>query len=499
MITDLYIGVDLGTGSCRCAIVDNKVKLIEFEIGDYKSNNISGKWIEQDPEAIFECFVEVVSRAVAKAKDKYPKRRFQGISIGGALHNIMALSPKSEPLTGVMTWADTRAFPQAEKVKAISKGKSFYNETGCPPHAMYPVFKIGWLGENQLDIYQKASKFISAKEYVVFRLTGELMVDTSVASGSGFLNVHTLDWNPSSLAIAGIGRDKLSTLCTPMTIIPELIPHVANTIGIPATTPLVLGASDAFASSIGSGAVNSWQATCMVGTSGALRVFSEYPWLDKKSRSWCYCIEEGRWLIGGAINNGGLAFAWLRNLVNKYLPNEEFSFDDLMNLAEKVKPGANDLLCLPFFSGERSPNWNEHARAAFYGLTLEHDLSHMSRAIIEAICFRIRSLLDILSDSPIKINQVKASGGFTKSNLWLQIMSDVLNKELIVPAVGETSCLGTTFWVLKNHGVINNYQEFGDLIPNGKIFEPDRKESEVYQDIYQKYLQLYSNVSDLYK
>jgi gluconokinase len=104
-----------------------------------------------------------------------------------------------------------------------------------------------------------------------------------------------------------------------------------------------------------------------------------------------------------------------------------------------------------------------------------------------------------LSDSPIKINQVKASGGFTKSNLWLQIMSDVLNKELIVPAVGETSCLGTTFWVLKNHGVINNYQEFGDLIPNGKIFEPDRKESEVYQDIYQKYLQLYSNVSDLYK
>jgi len=287
-----------------------------------------------------------------------------------------------------------------------------------------------------------------------------------------------------------------------LTVLPVIRSDLVVEMGLPAGAQIYLGSSDAANSSLGAGAVQPWQATCMVGTSGALRVISNRPVLDPKHRSWCYAIDHNHWLIGGAINNGGLAVAWLRDLLNGALsaqtPHAELSFEDLIALASEVNPGADGLICLPFFAGERSPNWNLNARGAFFGLTLGHDARHLARALLEGIAFRLRSLDDVLQDIAIQCTQIRASGGFTHSPLWLQIITSVLNRELIVPATGETSSLGAALWAMHGAGAVASLEDIDQLIPVMTSYQAIPEQTQVYTRIYPLYCELYQAASPFF-
>ena len=266
------------------------------------------------------------------------------------------------------------------------------------------------------EVFQAARRYVSAKEYVAYRLTGAWRVDYSLAAGSGFLDTDTLQWSGRALELAGIRADQLSPLAAPSARLGTLQPEVAGRMGVPAGTPVAMGSSDAVNSSIGAGAVTAAQATLMIGTSGALRVVSPRPVLDPAARSWCYAIDERHWLIGGAINNGGVALSWLRDCLNQARAGQALSFEDVLALAGRAPAGSGGLVCLPFFAGERSPNWNLNARAAFFGMSLEHGLPHMARALLEGIGFRFKSLLEVLVDIGLDVEQIVASGGFTQSD-----------------------------------------------------------------------------------
>ncbi len=314
------------------------------------------------------------------------------------------------------------------------------------------------------------------------------------------LNVHTLDWSALALEVSGASRSQLSPLAGPQTTIQGLEPGIAQAMGISPQTRVVLGSSDAASSSYGAGAVNPWQATCMIGTSGALRVISPRPVLDDRARLWCYAVDEKRWLVGGAINNGGIAFSWLKDAVNRAIPGDPgrpgLSFDDLVAQAGQVEAGAEGLVCLPFFAGERSPHWNMNARAVLFGLTLRHDLRHIARALLEGVAFRMRSLNEILGAMHGEIREVRASGGFTHSELWTQIMTDVLNRDLLVPVYGETSSLGAAFWAMLGAGALPTFEAAGGLAPADRRYQPSPAAAAVYDKLYPIYTGLYDSLGE---
>ena len=198
----------------------------------------------------------------------------------------------------------------------------------------------------------------------------------------------------------------------------------------------------------------------MVGTSGALRLVAPRPVLHPAGRSWCYAIDAAHWLVGGAINNGGVALSWLRELFNR-ASGEQVSFDDLAALAAQAPAGAGGLLCLPFFAGERSPNWNLNARGVFFGLSLQHGAAHMARALLEGVAFRFSSLAEMLAEAGCAIGEVRASGGFVHSPLWLQITASALQRELRLPSSGETSSWGAAAWALIGAGALGSLEEAG--------------------------------------
>jgi gluconokinase len=357
-----------------------------------------------------------------------------------------------------------------------------------------------WLREEKPHIFERAVRFISAKEYVLHRLTGEYLIDYSVAAGSGLLNTHTLEWNTPSLELAGIRLNQLSPLVDPRDSITGLNPQLANQMGIPRDTPIVLGSADAVNSSLGAGAVQWNQATLMIGTSGAFRIISPNAMLDDKVRTYCYAIDHDHWLVGGAINNAGLALTWLRDASNRMLDglakDVRISYDDLIASASQVPPGAEGVICLPFFAGERSPYWNMNARGVFFGLSLNHDARHIARALMEGVAYRLRSIGDVFADLGVALTEIRASGGFTHSDLWPQIVSSVLGQDIVVPASGETSSLGAAFWALLGSGVVKEFNDIHPLVPINKIYHPNDQETALYEEIYRIYLQLYFHLRE---
>jgi gluconokinase len=488
-----FLGIDLGTGSCKSVVVSEAGQILGFGIGEYFSSKADQRWIDQNPQAVLEGMIRAV-RAAIEQSGMNPLK-CQALSIDSALHTLIAVDRKGEPLTGIYTWADVRGSQQAQGVRASPLAKELYQNSGCPPSNIYPLYKILWLREEQPEIFRQAEGFFTAKEYVFQKITGLRLQDYCLAAGSAIMNTHTLDWDPLALELIGINPGYLAPLADPQTKIRGINPELAKTLGIPADTLVVLGSSDAFNSTLGAGAVGPGQATCMVGTSGAFRTLVAQPILDENARTWCYAVDRQHWLIGGAINNGGLSLSWLRDLINSAaLGGDHMSFEKLVDLAGASPAGSGGLVCLPFFTGERSPNWNGDARAMFFGLTLQHDIRHVSRSLLEGVAYRLRSISEILSDLTGDIQEIHASGGFAHSGLWPQIISSVIGRDLLTPEWPETSSLGAALWAMLGAGAFSSLEDAAGGVTIARRIQPIPADMALYDRLYRVYQELYRQV-----
>jgi gluconokinase len=489
-----YLGIDLGTGSCKAVVISPDAQILGFDTGVYANVSEQALWGEQEPETLVKAMVASVRIAIKHAGVN--TKRCGGLSVGGALHSMIALDEKRRPLTGIITWVDARAVDQAEAVRRTDQAQRIYRQTGCPIHTMFPIYKLMWLRENQPGLFENTAWFVAAKTYVIQRLTGQFVCDYNTAAGSGLLNTHSLKWDADSLELAGILTQQLGEAQNPRTVIEGITPELAAAMGIPDDVPLVLGASDAVNSSIGAGAVFEDRATCMVGTSGAYRIIAKKAVLDPDGRSWCYVIDPDHWLVGGAINNGGIALTWLRDALNRVKSSgsqkDSLSFTDMIRLAASVAPGADGLICLPFMAGERSPNWNMNARGVFLGLSLDHGVNHMARALLEGVAFRLCSVAEMLEGIGCHATEVRVSGGLTQSELWPQIIAAVLNVELRIPQWGETSSLGAALWALLGTGVIDTFEQINNLVPMAQSHKPNAAEARRYSELYGLYKEVYT-------
>ena len=428
----------------------------------------------------------------------------QALSIGGAYHSLNAIDKSDTPLTGVTTWVDECTTKQAQRVREKHDAHEIYLQTGCPVHRLYPLYRLIWLREEQPELFHKTVRYISAEEYVIKQLTGEYLIDFGVAAGSALLNTHSLGWDAASLDLAGIRFEQLSPLVDSRQVLKGINPELATQMGITRETPLVLGSADAVNSILGAGAVLPGQATCMIGTSGAFRIIAPNPMLDEQARSGCYAIDKSHWLVGGAINNAGLALTWLRDAFNQLLlqtqtKDTRISFDDLVASASETPPGADGLICLPFFAGERSPYWNMNARGVFFGLSLDHDARHLARALMEGVAYRLRSMRDVLIELGVDVKEIRASGGFTHSDLWPQLLVSALNHNLTIPAGGETTSLGAAFWALLGSGVVERFEDLHSLVKVTNTYYPDPKETLLYDSLYKIYMDLYLGLGESFE
>jgi gluconokinase len=415
------------------------------------------------------------------------------IALSSAMHSILAVDKKGEPLTNAILWSDTRSSRIAEDLRASALGEKIYLATGTPLHSMSPLCKIRWLREAQKDLFAKAHKFLSIKEFIWFQLFGEYVIDHSLASATGLFNVHQLRWEETALQFAGISPEQLS-LPLPVTYAKaDLQPTLAKAMALPEQTRFIIGASDGTLANLGSLCLRSSEAAITIGTSAAVRVTSSKPVQDAERMIFNYLLDENTFVCGGAINNGGNVFQWL--LESLFAQHRDVTnYEALFAAISTVVPGSDGLLFLPYLHGERAPIWDEGSSGAFIGLQSSHGLPHLARAAAEGVCFALNHILSYLEEVCGDVEQVLVSGGLVHSAVMMQLLADVTGKKVVVQQDGDASAVGAVYLAQKALGIITDYESIP--APKADVFLPQPQDMQRYRQLFSLYKNLYPVLKD---
>ena len=325
----VVLGVDIGTTSAKAVAFDADARELGRGETAYPLLEPEHGQAVQDPAVVVDGTLAAIRAAAAGARDR--GARIAALSFSGAMHSLVGLDAGGGALTPLVTWGDMRATEQAERLRA--EHPELHDRTGTPLHPMSPLPKLLWFAEHEPETFAATRRWAGIKELVLARLTGAWAVDHSIASGTGLLNLRELDWDREALAIAGIDADSLSPL-VPTTHRLELGAAAAADLGLDAGPAVIVGAGDGPLANLGLGAVRPGVAACSIGTSGALRLMVERPAVDPQRRVFCYALVPGRWIVGGAINNGGAVLRWAGEALAPDLgPHAEAQ---LLELAAKV-------------------------------------------------------------------------------------------------------------------------------------------------------------------
>ncbi|SCF35009.1 gluconate kinase, FGGY family [Micromonospora viridifaciens] len=487
----VVVGVDIGTTSTKAVAFDTGGRqLVAHSIG-YPLDQPQPGYAEQDPQLIFDAVVGAV-RAVV---DELPGR-VAGLSFGSALHSLIGLDADATPLTASVTWADSRASAQAERLRTEPSGLALHQRTGTPLHPMAPLPKLVWFAEQQPRLHERAAHWVGIKDYVLLRLAGELVTDHSVASATGLMDIHRLAWDAEALRIAGITEAHLPRLVATTHVLPGLTADAARATCLPADTPIVVGAGDGPLANLGLGAVHPGEAACSIGTSGAVRVMVERPGVDPLGGVFCYALTEQRWVVGGAINNGGIVLQWAGEALAPELG--EHAEEQLLDLAARAPVGSGGLIMLPYLLSERAPHWSALPRGAYVGLTHGHRREHLVRAALEGVCQQLALVLTSVRATGNEVHEVRASGGFARSPLWRQLLADVLGMPVRFPAGHQGSSFGAALLGMQALGLIESIEVAADLVRIEETVRPDPAAAATYAAQLPLFTELYDALVPTY-
>lgn len=486
--SDLILAIDIGTSSVKAVLFDAELRQAAIARQPYSILTPHADWNEQEPDFI----VGAVLRAMRESIDAMPGgAQLLAVAFSSQLYSVLALGADGRPLTNSIIWTDTRSAPTALRLRQPATAAEVYRRTGCPIDAIYPLSKIKWLKEAQ-DL-PDGVKFISIKEYVLFRLTGQLLADWSIASATGLFDIETRQWAPLALEVLNISPRHLSELASPRTALRQWNKEIAQQAGIPSGTPLVIGGGDGPLASLGVGAFSPDVIAVNVGSSAAARLVISQPVVDAAGRLWTYVADEDLWVMGGMVSSGGIVYEWfLRCFLSGVA---EAAGGDLHQYADRIaaagRPGADGLIFIPYLSGEQCPAWHSHTRGGFFGLELRHRRSHFARAVLEGITrsiYRVAESLRPHLSGPIR--EVRVTGGLASSPLWLQIAADMLGATIAVPESTEGSARGAAMLALLTLGAKSNVGDFAGLFPIRERLLPRADVHAFYEQQYRRFLEI---------
>lgn len=482
------LGIDIGTGSTKAVAISLIGEALGTVSSHYPINSPEPGYSEQDPELIWDAFVNCLSGIITKLGSP------QAISLSSAMHSIIPVDEMGSALYPMITWADSRSENIAQALRATEQGASLYHNCGTAIHAMSPLNKLLWLKANKTKVFEAAHKFISIKEYVWFKLFGVFEVDYSIASATGMFDIVKKQWSDEALDLIGIPASKLSEPVNTTQYRTNIKSKVASLTGVDAITPFVTGASDGACANLGSHTTGPGIAALTIGTSGAVRITSGKPVYNYEAMVFNYLLDEQTFVCGGAVNNGGIAVNWL---LRNFLKKENITgadYDALFEEIATVPAGSEGLIFLPYLYGERAPLWDTKTSGTFFNIKPSHTRSHFLRAGLEGICFALNDVLKTLEDASGEITQVNISGGFTSSAVWTQVLADITGKKLAVLQSEDSSALGAIYLAAR----VLRSESYAQLttVEQQEFINPDKNNYEVYSRMFPVFKKLYTDLKE---
>ncbi len=412
------------------------------------------------------------------------------IGLCGTWHSLLLLDNEHKPLGRIKTWADQSA---TATVAPLRRDEAFvkrlYHKTGCMTHALYPIWKWIHVTRTEPRLALKTASLSSQIEYVHQALTTGRSVSKCTASGTGLMNINTLDWDDEILEFAGIKREQLGELVDAFYAAP-LLPRVAQAVGLPSGLPVTVGCADGAMNQVGIGGVREGIMSMSVGTSGALRAAHKEPKLPGEPSTWCYYLFNNKRLAGAAINGATNCVDWYLDCLSARDGGCR-DYDKFTEGASEVQ-GERAPYFMPFLFGERCPGWQEEKAGGFYGVRGSHNEFDLYYSILEGVLFNMYQCYQILSEIGGTPDDVIMSGGILKSPLWSQMAADIFQREILATGVANDSTVGTALIALESVGGINSVEDYRPAVT--MKFTPQDDNMKTYESRYAKYLDLYAEL-----
>lgn len=478
------IGADIGTSGTKAVLYDQKLNLICEASKDYPLYQPHNGWAMQNPKDWAEAVFTTIKQISKDNQDK----DILGIGLSGQMHGLVLLDTDNNPLMDSIIWCDTRADKECNEI--LNTMPDYPKYTLNPPIVGFTLPKLLWVKNNLPDIYSKINKILLPKDYVNFCLTGEYSTDVTDASGTGYFDVAKRCWSKEVLNAFGIKEEWLPKVFESQEVVGTLTQKVCKELELKQNVVVVAGAGDQAAAGLGNEILFNGDYSISLGSSGVVFTATNTPTQDKLGRVHTFChAVPNMWHIMGVTQGAGLSVKWFKDNFAK-----DVSYKSLDKSAENLPIGSNGLIFLPYLMGERTPHLDSTIRGAFIGLSAKNNLFDMYKSVIEGVNFSLRDCAEIMKNMGIIPRKIIVGGGGAKSEIWLNMLADILGENLCKCANSESGTKGVATLALVGS---KTYLDIKTAIEN--FDKQPEKEFTVNQNNYQKYSKLYPLYVELYK
>ncbi len=495
------LSVDIGTESARAALLGLDGQLLASSSSEYGFFCPKPGWAEQEPESWWETTVKNIRNVLAMV----PEAEVVSVGISGQMHATVPVDKEGRLVSrSALLWCDKRSAPQCAAVQAEVDEAETLRITGNAVVPSWVGFKIKWIKENQPDVYRRAVMFLTCKDYLNLRLTGAMYTDYSEASGTYLFDAHKRCWSEDLCRLIGVDAKKLPPIVESAQIIGKVTPEAATVTGLPPGTPVVCGGGDMMCILLGAGVAVLGRACDITGTAADISVYTAEPLYDQRLMHLHHVAPAGGWISFGILDAGGGSYKWFRDTFAAAETVEArdtgvSAYEIINRKAAQAPPGAEGLFFLPYLLGERTMGTAD-SRGVFFGLTPRHTLGYCARAIMEGVAYDLRQSLEIIESKGVRINEIRAIAGGSRSALWCGIKADIYQKPIVTLSNFEGGVVGGAILAGLGVGVYNNVLEATERVVRlDQTYVPDLVHAKQYDRSYLVFKSLHDGVQPFYK
>jgi xylulokinase len=482
-----WLGVDVGTGGSRAILLDSTGREVAAVSVPHEEMVMEQPlWAEQRPENWADASFEAIRGALAAAG--IAGHQVRGIGLSGQMHGLVILDREHDVIRPALIWCDQRSQPQVDWINQRLGSAQVLDHTANPVLTGFTLPKLLWVLDHEQQNFERVRHVLLPKDYVRFRLTGELATEVSDASGTAMFDVVRRRWSFEMMDGLHLDRSILPRAYESVDVTGTVSEHAAVLTGLAPGTPVAGGGGDQAAGAVGNGVVEAGAVSCTLGTSGVIFAHMERVAYDPHGRvhTFCHAVRD-KWHVMGVTQGAGLSLQWFRN---QFAPG--MSYDELLAEAAQSPAGARGLYWLPYLMGERTPHLDAAARGGWIGLTAKHTRADLIRALIEGVAYSQKDGLDLVAALGVNVASIRASGGGARSRLWRQILADIFGTQVVTMASGEGSALGAAILAMVATGEYSSVEEACRAIVRERdIVEPRAEEAKIYADGHAVYRSLY--------
>jgi xylulokinase len=482
----LFLGLDVGTSGVKALLVGQTGEVEASATSPLTLSTPQPGWAEQHPDAWWDASVAAIRHVLST----HPARRVASVGISGQMHSSVFLDRSGDVVRPALLWCDGRTTAECAEITRRAGGEDRLREWVCNPALEgFTLPKVLWLRNHEPGAFGRVATVLLPKDFIRFRLSGDLATEPSDASATLMFDPARVRWSTEILQAVEISESLLPAVGGSSEILGRVTARAAARTGLTEGTPVVGGGADNACGAAGVGVVSPGEAVASWGTSGTVLAPMAQPRVDPQLRAHTFChVVPDTWYLMGVVLSAGGAFAWFRDQLARDLARADHADERLTQEAAGIAPGADGVLFLPYLQGERTPHRDASMRGTFLGLSLAHTRAHLTRAVLEGVCYALKDSVLILEELGLAPRHLVLTGGGARSGFIRRLQVDVFGLPVSTVNREEGPAFGAALLAAVGVGAFPSLEAAARAtVTRGPLMQPDPEVRTRYQTLHQRY------------